>query len=311
MTGAVAVIGPTASGKSLVALAAAQEVAGTELVSIDAMQVYRGMDIGTAKPSAAERARVRHHLIDLVEPSEDYAVARFQHDYRDARATVAERGGAALLVGGTGLYLTAAIDDLDVPGQFPDVRDALDELPTEELHRRLVEADPLAAGRMEPTNRRRVLRALEVTVGSGRPFSGYGPGVGAFPPSDVRQIGLRWDRGALAARIEQRVFAMLDAGWLDEVRALLAGPPLSRTAAQALGYRELIEHLGGRLSLDEATDRIVLRTRQFAVRQERWFRRDPRIVWHDVVADEREVIPAVVGALREIARSPGRRAGDR
>src|SRR5690606_21763651 len=131
----------------------------------------------------------------------------------------------------------------------------------------------LAASRMEPTNRRRVLRALEVTVGSGRPFSSYGPGVGAFPPTAVRQIGLRWDRDALTARIERRVHAMLDAGWLDEVRQLLAGPPWSRTAAQALGYRELIEHVQGRLGLGDATQQIVLRTRQFAVRQERWFRR--------------------------------------
>ena len=298
---AVAVIGPTASGKSLVALAAAQEVRGTELVSIDAMQVYRGMDIGTAKPSLAEQALVPHHLIDLVEPSEDYTVARFQDDYRAARAAIVARGGAALLVGGTGLYLTAAIDDLDVPGQYPEVRLALDALPTAELHRRLAEADPLAATRMEATNRRRVLRALEVTVGSGRPFSSYGPGVSAFPPSPVVQIGLRWSRDALTARIDRRVRAMLAAGWLEEVRALTAGPnPMSRTAGQALGYRELIDHLAGRSTLDEAADLIVLHTRQFAVRQERWFRRDPRIRWHDIDADEREAIPAVVAALHEL-----------
>jgi tRNA dimethylallyltransferase len=298
---AVAVIGPTASGKSAVALAAAQEVGGTELVSIDAMQVYRGMDIGTAKPSLAEQALVPHHLIDLVEPSEDYTVARFQQDYRAARAAIAARGGRALLVGGTGLYLTAAIDDLDVPSQYPDVRAELDALPTEELHRRLAATDPIAATRMEPTNRRRVLRALEVTVGGGRPFSSYGPGVSAFPPSPVVQVGLRWSRDALTARIARRVRAMLDAGWVEEVRTLTAGaPPMSRTASQALGYRELIEHLAGHLTLDEATELIVLHTRQFAVRQERWFRRDPRIRWHDIGADEREAIPAVVAALNQL-----------
>jgi tRNA dimethylallyltransferase len=298
---AVAVIGPTASGKSRVALAAAQEVAGTELVSIDAMQVYRGMDIGTAKPSLAEQALVAHHLIDLVEPSDDYTVARFQGDYRAARDAIAARGGRALLVGGTGLYLTAAIDDLDVPGQYPDVREQLDALPTAELHRRLAETDPLAASRMEPSNRRRVLRALEVTVGSGRPFSAYGPGVSAFPPSPVVQIGLRWSRDALTARIGRRVRAMLDAGWVEEVRALTTGAaPLSRTASQALGYRELIDHLAGRSSLDEAAELIALRTRQFAVRQERWFRRDPRIRWHDIDADEREAIPVVVAALQQL-----------
>jgi tRNA dimethylallyltransferase len=298
---AVAVIGPTASGKSAVALAAAQEVSGIELVSIDAMQVYRGMDIGTAKPSLAEQALVPHHLIDLVEPREDYTVARFQQDYRAARAAIAARGGSALLVGGTGLYLTAAIDDLDVPGQYPGVRAELDALPTEELHRRLAAADPIAATRMEPTNRRRVLRALEVTVGGGRPFSSYGPGVSAFPPSPVVQVGLRWSRDALTARIARRVRAMLDAGWVEEVRTLTAGaPPMSRTASQALGYRELIEHLAGHLTLDEATELIVLHTRQFAVRQERWFRRDPRVRWHDIDADEREAIPAVVTALNQL-----------
>jgi tRNA dimethylallyltransferase len=270
-------------------------------VSIDAMQVYRGMDIGTAKPSLAEQALVPHHLIDLVEPSEDYTVARLQDDYRAARAAIAARGGAALLVGGTGLYLTAAIDDLDVPGQYPEVRAELDALPTDELHRRLAAADPLAATRMEPTNRRRLLRALEVTVGSGRPFSSYGPGVSAFPPSPVVQIGLRWSRDALTARIARRVRAMLDAGWVEEVRTLTAGAtPMSRTASQALGYRELIDHLAGNLTLAEAADLIVLHTRQFAVRQERWFRRDPRIRWHDIDADEREAIPAVVTALNQL-----------
>jgi tRNA dimethylallyltransferase len=298
---AVAVIGPTASGKSLVALAAAQQVGRTELVSIDAMQVYRRMDIGTAKPSLAEQALVAHHLIDLVEPSEDYTVARFQHDYRAARDAIATRRGRALLVGGTGLYLTAAIDDLDVPGQYPDVRAELDRLPTAELHRQLAAADALAATRMEPSNRRRVLRALEVTVGSGRPFSSYGPGVSAFPPSPVVQIGLRWDRDALTSRISRRVRTMLDAGWVEEVRALTSAPaPLSRTASQALGYRELIDHLAGRSTLAEATELIVLRTRQFAVRQERWFRRDPRIRWCDIDADEREAIPAVVDALQQL-----------
>ena len=140
-----------------------------------------------------------------------------------------------------------------------------------------------------------------MTVGSGRPFSSYGPGVSAFPPSPVVQIGLRWSRDALTARIDRRVRAMLTAGWLEEVRALTAGPnPMSRTAGQALGYRELIDHLAGRSTLDEAADLIVLHTRQFAVRQERWFRRDPRIRWHDIDADEREAIPAVVAALHEL-----------
>jgi tRNA dimethylallyltransferase len=243
---------------------------------------------------------VRHHLIDLVEPSEDYAVARFQRDLRSARADIDGRGGRPLLVGGTGLYLTSAIDDLDVPGQYPDARADLEGLPTEILYDRLRALDPLAATRMEPTNRRRVLRALEVTVGSGRPFSSFGPGVTAFPPTNVVQIGLRWDREVLTTRIQRRVQAMLDAGWLDEVRRLTAAP-MSRTARQALGYRDLLDHLEGRATLEEATARIALSTRQFAVRQLRWFRRDPRIRWLDITTDEREAIPSVVAALNEIA----------
>lgn len=301
MTGpAVAVVGATASGKSTVALAAALEVPGTELVSVDAMQVYRGMDIGTATPTVDEQALVRHHLIDLVEPSEDYTVARFQRDLRAARADIRARGGRALLVGGTGLYLTAAIDDLDVPGQYPEVRAELDEQPTAELYERLAALDPLASTRMEPTNRRRVVRALEVTLGSGRPFSSFGPGVSAFPPSDVVQIGLRWDRDVLTARIRRRVDAMIEAGWLDEVRRLVDAR-MSRTARQALGYRDLIDHLEGRVGFADAVERIAVSTRQFAVRQLRWFGRDPRIRWVDVTADEREAVPHVVAALREIA----------
>src|SRR5690606_38104194 len=158
----------------------------------DSMQVYRGMDVGTASPSAAERAEVRHHLVDLVDPDEDYSLSRFQHDLRRALAGIAARGGRALLVGGTGLYLQAALDDLQIPGRFPQVRAELEaDADTAALHARLVALDPVAASRMEPTNRRRVIRALEVTLGSERPFSSYGPGLDAYPPARVRLVGLR------------------------------------------------------------------------------------------------------------------------
>jgi len=280
----LAIVGPTASGKSDLALALARRHPGTELVSVDAMQVYRGMDIGTAKPTPAERAEVPHHLLDLAEPHEEFTVARFQAAVRTAVAGIEARGGWPVLVGGTGLYLRAVLDELAIPGRYPEVRAELDAEPdTARLHARLAHLDPVAAARMEPTNRRRVVRALEVTLGSGRPFSSYGPGLDTYPPTRYRLVGLAVSREVLDARIAERVGRQLAAGWLDEVRRLAARPEgLSRTAAQALGYRELLDHLGGGCSLEEAVERTVSRTRRFARRQQRWFRRDPRIEWLDV-----------------------------
>lgn len=284
----IALLGPTASGKSAVALALAERNPSLEIVSIDAMQVYRGLDIGTAKPSTDEKSRVRHHLIDIVDPSEEFTVARFQREYRSVRADIASRGRHAMLVGGTGLYARAAIDELEIPGQWPDVRARLEreveDVGAPTLHQRLANLDPIAATKMEPTNARRVVRALEVIEGSGRAFSSFGPGVDTYPDSDVIQIALRWSRDVLSRRIEERVDAMLAAGWLEEVRAL-ESVPKSRTAAAALGYEELRRHLSGEWSLERAREEIVIRTRQFAVRQERWFRRDPRVQWIDIQSD--------------------------
>jgi tRNA dimethylallyltransferase len=252
---AVAVVGTTASGKSALGLAVARALGDVEVVSIDSMQVYRGMDIGTASPTAAERAEVRHHLVDVADPWEEWSLARFQAAAVEALADVAARGRRALLVGGTGLYLRAVIDGLEIPGQHPEVRAELEAEPdTRALHRRLQELDPLAASRMEPDNRRRVVRALEVTLGSGRPFSSYGPGLEVHPAT-VPQVGIRLPTEVVAARIEARYHAQVEAGFLAEVDALLAlDHPLSRTAAQALGYRELIAHRRGELPLDAALD---------------------------------------------------------
>jgi tRNA dimethylallyltransferase len=292
----VVVLGPTASGKSDVAMAAARAVPGTEIVAVDAMQVYRGMDIGTAKPPAADRAAVQHHCLDLVAPTVDFSVTEYVASYDAAVATIT---GRPLLVAGTGLYLAAVLDRLAVPGQWPEVRQRIDAEPdVGALWARLDALDPVAAGRIEPGNRRRIARALEVTEGSGRPFSSFGPGLQAYPPTDAVLIGLRWSRPALAARVEQRVAAMIDAGLLAEVTRLHAAG-LSRTAGQALGYKELIDHIEGRATLAEAIAATVLRTRQFAVRQERWFRRDRRVRWTDVDRDPvAEVAPVVVEALR-------------
>ena len=279
----VALLGPTASGKSDVAMAAATVVPDTEIVAVDAMQVYRGMDIGTAKPTPSDRASVVHHCLDLADPDEEMSVTEFRRAYDAAIAAIGARPPArALLVAGTGLYLTAAVDRLELPGIWPDVRATLEQEPdTAALYDRLKGLDPAAASRIDPGNRRRIVRALEVSIGSGQPFSSFGPGVAAFPPTDIVQFGIRWPRAALGERIERRVQAMMAAGLLDEV-ARLAAHGLSPTARQALGYKELLDHLDGLVSLDEAVGEIVTRTRRFATRQERWFRRDPRVRWIDV-----------------------------
>jgi tRNA dimethylallyltransferase len=270
------------------------------------MQVYRGMDIGTAKPTPAEQAEVPHHLLDVADPWDDHDLATYQAAVREVLADIEARGKRALLVGGTALYLRAVVDDLTLPGQFPDVRAEL-EADVEAhgvaaLHARLAELDPDAATRMEPTNRRRVVRALEVTLGSGRPFSSFGPGLDAHPPTRFRLVGLRWDRSELDQRIADRYRSQLDAGFLDEVRRLRDGPrPVSRSAAQALGYKELAAHLAGECSLEEALDLAVRRTRRFARRQDRWFRRDPRIRWVDVHGDPRDVVDQAREALERPA----------
>jgi len=287
----LAVVGPTASGKTALAVAVARAVAGVELVSVDAMAVYRGMDVGTAKPSAAERDGVVWHLLDLVEPSEEFTVRRFQAAAYDALGGIERRGGLAVLVGGTGLYHSSVIDRLEIPGRYPDQAAALAAeraggTGLEELYGRLLRLDPIGASRIEPGNERRILRALEVTLGSGRPFSSFGPGLSTYPPAHFSLVGLSVPRPELGRRIDARLEEQLAHGFLEEVRGLLGRPGgLSRTASQALGYRELAAHLRGELTLPEARTEIARRTRAFARRQEAWFRRDPRVEWLDATAD--------------------------
>jgi len=286
------IVGPTASGKSDLALGVARLIGGAEIVALDSMQVYRGMDIGTATPTAAEQAEVPHHLVDLVEPPEEFAVAELQVRATDVIQEIRGRDAVPVLVGGTGLYVRAVIDDLKIPGRYPEVRAELEAEPdTAALHRRLAGLDPIAAGRMEPSNRRRVVRALEVTIGSGQPFSSYGPGLSHYPPTPFVQIGLRRDRDRLDERITARYQQQMAAGFLDEVRALAAAP-ISRTASQALGYKELLSHVRGEATLDEALELAIVRTRRFARRQERWFRRDPRIHWLDAPATPADALSA-------------------
>jgi len=280
----LAIIGPTAAGKSALAMAIAAADDRVELISADSMQVYRGMDIGTAKPTAAEQATIPHHLVDILDPWQDYTVSQFVEDVAAAAADIRERGHVPVMVGGTGLYVRSIVDDLEIPGQYPETRRELESEPhTEALHRRLAELDPVAAERMEPNNRRRVVRALEVTLGSGRPFSSYGPGLDRYRPSRINQIACDRPRPSLDARIDARYDRQMELGFLGEVTELAAEPRgMSTTARQALGYKELLEHVEQGTSLDHALDLAKRRTRRFARRQQRWFRRDPRIEWFDL-----------------------------
>ena len=283
----IVIVGPTASGKTALAIEVAEILGDAEIVSVDSMQVYRRMDIGTGKATPGEQSRVPHHLLDLVEPSVEFSAGWFRDEARAVLDDLAARGRRAILVGGTGLYHRVVVDDLCLPGDYDEIRSALEAelaagLPPEVLHRRLAEADPVAAARIEPANGRRIVRALEVTTGSGRLFSSFGPGLHEYPSSGHLMVGLRVDRDDMGPRVAARVAAMMAMGFLDEVRSLLDEPAgLSRTARQALGYRQLLAHLDGSVTLDEAVCDTIGRTRQFAVRQERWFRRDPRIEWVD------------------------------
>ena len=279
----LALVGPTASGKTDAAIELARSL-DADIVSVDSMLVYRGLDIGTAKPTAAQRARVRHHLIDVVDPHEPFTVARYRELADAAIADVHRRRRVALLAGGSGLYYRAVVDRLAFPGTDPDIRAELEHeastLGAAPLHARLRALDPPAAAKIEPANVRRTVRALEVAAVTGRPFSSYAATWTEYRPERVTAIGVEIDPAVLAERIERRIERMLDLGFLDEVRGLLDGgfgPWL--TATQAIGYVELTRHLGGSMSLDEAAATTARRTRQFARRQLAWFRRDPRIRW--------------------------------
>jgi tRNA dimethylallyltransferase len=281
----LALVGPTASGKTEAALQVAEAI-GSEILSIDSMLVYRGMDVGTAKPTAEQRARVPHHLVDLVEPSEAFSVAEFQAAAREVADDVRSRGLRPLLVGGSGLYLRAVVDELEFPGTDPAVRDELqreaEALGAQRVHGRLAEMDPAAAAKIEPENVRRTVRALEVAAITGRPFSSYAAAWESYPPDRVRSAGIRLTSEQLRGRLDERVQEMLDAGWLDEVEKLVAGGFGGwLTSTQAIGYAELARHLEGELSLEDAVGQTVKRTRHLARRQMAWFRRDPRIRWFD------------------------------
>lgn len=292
----LAVVGPTASGKSALAmeLARLRRSSGRrcEIVSCDSMQVYRGMDIGTAKASAVERDEIPHHLIDIVEPHQDHNLPQFLAAVRAVLPAIEDRGADAILVGGTGLYFRGVVDGLEPPPHFPAIAAELEStVGTEELTRRLAEADPEALARIPPGNRRRLVRALEVTIGTGVPFSRHGDALDRHDPTPFAVVGLRTPREDLTRSINERLDRQMGAGFLAEVRGLRAlDPPMSRNARQALGYRELLSHLDGSTTLDEALETTRVRTRRFAIRQMRWFQRDPRVSWVDVDPTAADVV---------------------
>ncbi len=289
----IAVVGPTAVGKSALAETLALDLGG-EIVSADAMQVYRGMDIGTAKPSADERA-TPYHCIDLVDPGEPYSAARFQHDARAAITDIALRGHVPILCGGTGLYVRAALDDWSFPhGEAATAaRERLEahaaEIGPEELHALLATRDPESAARIHPNNVRRVVRALEM-LESG---TSYAEQAARFSKResvyDSVMLGLTMDREQLSARIDERVDRMLATGLLEEVRALVSrGFREALTAAQAIGYKELVPVIERGADLGQAIASIKQATRRYAKRQMTWFRADPRIMWLDVTESSPE-----------------------
>jgi tRNA dimethylallyltransferase len=284
----LALVGPTASGKTEASLVVA-EALGAEVVSVDSMLVYRGMDAGTAKPTAAQRSRVRHHLLDLADPSEPFSVAAYRRSADAALEDISRRGKVALLVGGSGLYLRAIVDRLEFPATSAPTRALLEAeasaLGPQALHSRLQAFDPVAAARIEPSNTRRVVRALEVAAITARPFSSFATDWERYPPDAVRAAGIDIPRDVLHARIERRVAAM----WPDllvETEALAAaGSSRFLTSTQAIGYAEALATLAGSLSEEDARRGTIRRTKALARRQMAWFRRDPRIRWFGAGAD--------------------------
>ena len=299
----IAVVGPTASGKSAVADLVA-EALGSEVVSADAMQVYRGMDIGTAKTPVSER-RVPLLLVDVADPTEPYSAALYQRDSRREIDRLRAEGRVPVLCGGTGLYVRAALDEMEFPRGEVDgaarqrYQDLAGKLGPEGAHALLAERDPESAALIHPHNVRRVVRALEMLdegVSYARQSAGFSKPREHYPSL---QFALKMDRARLYARIDARVDAMMRAGLLDEVRGLMdAGAADALTSRQAIGYKELIDALEGRCTIGEAVDLIKLRSRRYAKRQLSWFRRDPRITWLDMdVLDAGGAARLIVDAL--------------
>jgi tRNA dimethylallyltransferase len=259
-------------------MALAEQIGG-EILSVDSMQLYRGMDIGTAKPTAQEQRRVPHHLIDLASPNEDFTVARF---VQTAEEAIRNTQAPLIATGGTPMFYKALFEGIfEGPAADMELRSRLQAVPADELHSRLRSVDPAAAGRIHANDTRRVVRALEVYELTGRPITSFQSQWGETTSRHAaRWFGLMWDKESLNRRINQRVREMIAAGWVEEVRRLLEQyTTLSKTAGEATGYAELIDHLQGRGSLEDAVEQIKIGTRQLARRQMKWFRRFPNVTW--------------------------------
>ncbi len=296
----IAIIGPTAVGKTALSIQLAEKFNG-EIVSADSRQVYRGMDIGTAKPTHAEQRRVRHHLLDLVNPGEEFTLVQYQHLAYVVIAEIHSRMRVPFLVGGSGLYVRAVLDGLSIPRVAPDLerRATLENEPGVLLYRRLKQLDPRAAARIDPRNKRRVIRALEVCEASGRPISALQ--THRSPDYHLLRIGLTMPRAQLYDRINARVDAMIAAGLVDEVGRLIGqGYDLDTPAMSGLGYRQIAPYVQGEATLDEAVRLLKRDTRRFVHHQYSWFRLDdPRIHWFDVSTPRAAEIEALVARFLE------------
>ena len=284
----VAVVGLTASGKSgfslQLAAALGERGVACEIISADAFQLYRGMDIGTAKVSVQERGGIPHHLLDVLELEEKASVAAYQRSCRQVINEIRAREALPILVGGSGLYVRAVLDKIEFPGTDSGIRAQLEDqaaqLGIEKMHQHLAEVDPESAARIVPANERRVIRALEVYELTGRKFSATMPRREYFQPAV--QLGIKWPLAVLDERISQRTAQMLTQGFIEEVAELekrgLAHTP---TACRATGYQAVMDYLAGKITRDESAEQIALQTRQLARKQRKWFRKDPRIHWLD------------------------------
>lgn len=317
----LAIVGPTAVGKTELSIEIAERLAG-EIVSADSAQVYRHMDVGTAKPTETQRRRVTHHLVDIVDPEEDYNVARFQRDATESISQIAGRRRLPLLVGGTGLYVQAVVDGLSLPAAPPDpafreqMRDLAAREGADSLHRQLNLMDPVSAKRIHPNDLKRVIRALEVFHLTGSSLSSFQT-TGIAPPTDAAVcldqstysrynaaiVGVFRSRQSLYSRIERRIDAMLSAGFLEEVQHLKRrGCHLGMTSMQSLGYRHGLLYLNGEISFDTLTTLWKRDTRRFAKRQFTWFGRDRRVNWFDLESmGQEEVVTRVLDLARHVA----------
>ncbi len=300
----IALAGPTASGKSALAIAAALAVKG-EIVNCDSMQLYKRLDIGTAKPSAEERALVPHHLYDLLEPDEVYSAGRYMIEARQVCSAIASRGGVPVVVGGTGLYFRALLEGVfEGPGRSETLRARLNRIAdrkgTAWLHRILQRRDPTAAAKIQPADRIRIVRALEVYLATGQPITSLQPRREPLQGFQVVSLGLNLPRSELYARINGRVDRMFESGLVEEVEGLLRqGFQSDMKGFEALGYRHVVAYLGGRMTFEEARELTARDTRRYAKRQLTWFRRDPEIHWIEFPGED----PRALGALLDLLPS--------